>query len=389
MTRRGFLQLAAVASLALLSACTSGGQPQSAASTSTPSSATAVGASTRPGSEQAASWDDTLAAGKREGTVAVIGPVGDEVHNALTSAFQSQYGIQVDYQALQGAEIGPRVSPERQAGKYLWDVYIGGVPQVLTSLFPIAALDPIEPALLLPDVKDPAKWRNGGMEFVDAARRLMVMAPTTQGVLYVNPKLVEPTSLKSYKDLLDPRWKGKLLVQDPRIVGPGQSTFTFFFLHPELGPNFIRALAAQQPTILRDYRQEADQVAKGGSALLIGGNDFTVEPMTTAGLPILTIDPRQVHEGSPVSSGSSGLAVFNRAPHPNAGKIYVNWLLSQEGQTALSKALSYVSARVDVSTGLAAWKVPQPNFIKVYGEDALRTIDADVLPLVKELFGAS
>ena len=70
----------------------------------------------------------------------------------------------------------------------------------------------------------------------------MVMSPYQRGTLFVNPTLANPKEFKSYKDLLDTKWKGKIVADDPRKSGPGQATFTFFFLHPELGVKFIRRL---------------------------------------------------------------------------------------------------------------------------------------------------
>ena len=88
------------------------------------------------------------------------------------------------------------------------------------------------------------------------------MTPSQRGTLFVNPKVVKPEAINSYKDLLNPKWSKKIVLDDPTRAGPGQATFTFFYMHPELGPNFIRALAKQEPTVLRDYMQEMDGIAR-------------------------------------------------------------------------------------------------------------------------------
>src|SRR5262245_47429488 len=89
------------------------------------------------------------------------------------------------------------------------------------------------------------------------------MTPFQRGTLFVNPTVANPKEFKSYKDLLDPKWKGKIIADDPRKSGPGNATFTFFFLHPELGVKFIRAIAAQGLTLLRDYAQEVTCSGRG------------------------------------------------------------------------------------------------------------------------------
>src|SRR6516162_2018919 len=137
-------------------------------------------------------WEKILAAGKKEGKVAVIGPVGADRRDVLVEPFQKKYGITVEYLADRGAGIGPRLSTERGAGQYLWDVTVTGTTTGLVTLLPAGMLETLEPALILPDVKDPKQWRGGGLEFVDPGKRFLVMTPSQRGTLFVNPKVVNP-----------------------------------------------------------------------------------------------------------------------------------------------------------------------------------------------------
>ncbi|HEY3302819.1 MAG TPA: extracellular solute-binding protein [Candidatus Binatia bacterium] len=331
-------------------------------------------------------WNKVLEAAKREGKVAVIGPVGNDRRDVLVEPFQKKYGISVEYFADRGAGIGPRLTAERAAGQYLWDVVVTGTTTGLLVLLPPGMLDPMEPAILLPDVKDPKQWRGGALEFSDTGRRFLVMTPSQRGTLFVNPKVVKPQEIKSYKELLNPKWKKRIVMDDPTRAGPGQATFTFFYLHPELGPNFIRALAKQEPVILRDYAQELDGVIKEKYLVLIGVSDIVAEERMKDGLPIAILDPRQLKEGSDVSPGSGGLGFFNRAPRPNAAKVYINWLLSKEGQTGFARVNGYISARLDVPTDHSPWRVPIPGSIKTYTQQAIDIKD-DVIALFKETFG--
>ena len=187
-------------------------------------------------------WEKVLAAAKKEGKVAIIGPVGADRRDVLVEPFQKKYGITVEYFADRGSGIGPRLSTERGAGQYLWDAAITGTTTGLLSLLPGGMLDPMEPALVLPDVKDPKQWRGGALDFVDPGRRFLVMTPSQRGTLFVNPKVTKPQEIKSYKDLLNPKWRKKIVMDDPTRAGPGQATFTFFYLHPELGPKFYSRL---------------------------------------------------------------------------------------------------------------------------------------------------
>src|SRR6266568_8770436 len=113
----------------------------------------------------AAEWESTLAAAKKEGKVAVITDVTATMRDALTLDFEKKYGIPVELFGTSGREVAPRVAAERKAGQFLWDIYIHGSTTALESMIPMGAFDPLEPALMLADVKDPKTWRGGGMEF--------------------------------------------------------------------------------------------------------------------------------------------------------------------------------------------------------------------------------
>jgi ABC-type Fe3+ transport system substrate-binding protein len=208
-----------------------------------------------------------------------------------------------------------------------------------------------------------------------------------RGTIFFNPKLVNAKEFKSHKDLLDPKWKGKLILDDPRRAGPGQATFTFFYLHPDLGPDFIRALGKQQITIMKDFVQEVDAIGQGRYPVLIGTADFVVIARAKQGVPIAIVDPTRLKEGTDASPANGALALFNKAPNPNAAKIYINWLLSKEGQTVFARANGYVSSRLDVPTDhTEPWRIPQPGAIKTYTKAAMQVKD-NLMPLLNEAFG--
>jgi iron(III) transport system substrate-binding protein len=333
-------------------------------------------------------WDRVLAEAKKEGKVNVIGLQGENTREALTEAFEREYGISVDFYADAGPGVAPKVANEREAGQYLWDIYVLGTTTALQALFPMGALDPMDAYLIRDEVKDGKNWRGGEIEFLDPEHRLIVMTPFQRGTLFVNPTLVQPGEIKSYKDLLDPKWRGRMVMNDPRRAGPGLATFTFFYRHPpELGPDFIRQLARQDITIMRNFQQEVDSVGQGRYAILIGTADAIAEERIREGVPVQIVDIRQLREGGDVSPANGAVGVFNRAPHPNAAKVYLNWLLSKSGQEGFAKASGYISARVDADTSHApGWRVPQPGAIKTYDLEAVRLRD-DVVNLLEELFG--
>jgi len=334
-----------------------------------------------------ADWESTLVAAKKEGKVSVITDVTAPMRDALTLDFEKKYGISVDLLGASGREVAPRVAAERKAGQFLWDIYIHGSTTALEAMIPMGAFDPLEPTLILADVKDPKTWRGGAIEFLDPNNMVVVMTPFHRGTIFYNTKLVNAKEFKSHRDLLNPKWKGKIVSDDPRRAGPGAATFTFFYLHPELGPDFIRALGKQQITILRDYAQEVDTVGQGRYPVLIGGADFVAINRAKQGVPIAIVGARQLKEGTDLSPTNGNLALFNRAPNLNAAKIYINWLLSKEGQAVFARANGYVSARLDVPTDhTESWRVPQSGAIKTYTKAAMQVKD-NLQPLLQEVFG--
>jgi len=333
-------------------------------------------------------WDQVLAAAKREGKVAVAGPTGTDERRALTEPFQQKYGISVEYFGFAGPEFPTRLRSEREAGQYLWDVIMTGTTTFITSLKPMQVLDPVESTLILPEVKELKNWREGRFWYGDKDRLTIAFTPQTRPSLFINTNMAKADEFKSYRDLLDPKWKGKILVgRDPRVAGPGQATFTLFYRHPNLGPDFIRALLRQDLALLRDDREAAEWLAQGKYPILLGVADRFAIDLRNQGLPVLVVDPRQMKEGGDVSPANGVVGLANRAAHPNAAKVYINWLLSKEGQTAFSKATNRPSWRVDVPTDhLDPWVIARPDYVSSADEEAMAVKDP-LGALLQELLG--
>jgi iron(III) transport system substrate-binding protein len=167
-----------------------------------------------------------------------------------------------------------------------------------------------------------------------------------------NPALLKPGDVRSWKDLLNSKWRGKLVMHDPRIPGPGIGRVSHIYTHPELGKEFITQLFTQQNvTFLRDQSQILDGVVRGRYALTLAFQDVLATELRKKGVKLGIINPDDVKEGSYITPGTGGIvAVLNKAPHPNAAKVYLNWLLSRDGQYEISKAISIPSRRIDVPT---------------------------------------
>src|SRR5262244_2921275 len=181
--------------------------------------------------------------------------------------------------------------------------------------------------------------------------------------------------------------EGKNCCRRPKKIRDRSRHLPVFYRHPALGAGFIRSLGRQDITFLKNYAQEVDMVGQGRFPVGIGLSDGLIEERTKRGVPIVILDPRQLKEGTPITPASGALSLVNRAPHPNAAKLYINWLLSKEAQIGFSQATGYISNRVDVPTDhIPAWKIPQPNAIKIY-DHAAKEMTQKLLPLLHEVFG--
>ena len=240
-----------------------------------------------------AEWERIQAAAKREGRVVVWGPPGAEARQALTSGFQKSFpGVDVEYTGASGSKVAPRLLAERQANQYLVDIHIGGTTTMLESLLDAKVLDPIPPMLILPDVIDTKKWWQGRLEFSDKEGRYnLVFSTNVKTPVAINPQLMKKDALRSYWDLLDPPWSGKIVMRDPLTAGPGLATATFWYAQPGLGKEFLQKFFTQQKVIFsRDDRQMLEWVARGEYIIAAAPSELHATGLRAKGLTQV-IDP--------------------------------------------------------------------------------------------------
>ncbi len=302
--------------------------------------------------ESSQTWEQVLAAARKEGKVSVIGPQGTETRDALSLAFQKKYpDIKVELQSMSGSQVGPRLIAELAAGRNSTDVLVLGTTTVLEALLPAKAVVPVKPWLSGPNTQDPSKWRGGKLTFSDEAQSYnLVFSQYVKAPFIYNSQLVSAADFKSYKDLLDPKWQGKIALRDPTIAGGSMGTATLWYIHADLGKDFMRKLfALKDLAIPRDDRQILDFCARGKYTIAIGPSDVLTNQFIERGLPLRHLKPETLKEGSYITTGNGSMAIPRSAPHPNALRVYADFLLSPEGQLAWSKAAGFASLRRDVS----------------------------------------
>ena len=280
-------------------------------------------------------WEATLDAAKKEGKVNIY----MYRYGKVLEVFKSDHPeIHASLLTGTGAQITTKIFSERRAGRYLADVVGLGSSNYRLLHQQAKILDPIQPALMLPEVLDGPRWYGGKHRYLDPESKFVFayMANASSGQLYYNTALVSPKEFSSYYDLFKPKWKGKIVALDPRPRTEIGGTMQFFYYHPELGPSFIRQLfGGKEITFSRDSRQMIDWLAQGRFAICFGCSGAL--KAKNQGLPLEIFDTSLWKEGASFSAGGGTLSLPSRAPHSNAAKVFINWYLSRKGQIALQK----------------------------------------------------
>ena len=301
-------------------------------------------------------WDNAVKAAEQEGQVVLysLSEIGDAIAH---TGFQKKFPkIKISVVTARGGEHVSRLMAERRAGKFLADIGNLGNTSPYT-LYQSKVLDPIGSAFILPEVKDESKWWQGKQQFIDPdGKFILVYVGAPLFLVGYNTKLVEPGGFKSYWDLLDPKWKGKIVMFDPKAGGFAATRDRFFYHNPELGPVFLRRLFSEMmPTLYARFPQGEDWLAAGKYFICLCRHQSLSEAKTQ-GLPVDLVEPSSFKEGVGVETRAKTLVLMNQAPHPNAAKVFLNWFLSREGQSDFQKtSAKYIDAgaegslRMDIS----------------------------------------
>ena len=297
-------------------------------------------------------WDETVAAAKKEGRVVVYH--GSDTETVFAS-FQKKYP-EIKFVSVTGptgpSGLSSRILMEQRSGKFIGDLYILGATTAYMVLDKRKAFDPVKPALMLPEVKDPSKWYGGRHHYIDErGDTILAFNGDVSNYYGYNSKLVDPGEFQSYWDLLDPKWKGKIIALDPAWGGPVSAPLRFIWHHPDLGQKFLmRLLTDMEMTPSRRSRQIVDWLATGRFSL----SAFTrpsregLDDAKRQGLAVDWFGPKAFKEGTIINAGSGCVMLFRNAPHPNAARVAVNWLLSREGQMVYQKVRRSDSRRIDI-----------------------------------------
>ena len=328
-----------------------------------------------------ADWNATLAKAKTQ-TLVMVYREGKAVDRML-DAFTKKFGIKVEATVARPTVILPRVKTEQANGQYLWDIWWAITANMVSVAAPSGMLQPFEPFLILPEVKDVNQWRHKDYIYGDPTKFVFTYSHEVSYSGFRNITVIPELNLDTLDTLLDPRLKGKIIIRD--ASEPNAGSFSLSPLYKAKGGAFVTKLLRDMDAKILENPQQIDTtIMRGGAAVAFGmqaasydtcvkdGGCKDIQPMSNMRIAI-----------------SRGFSIFKNAPHPEATKVFVNWILSKEGQTLLvqewakDNLTGAVSMRKDVEPH-PDHKANQPDFsnpdqyVWVSTDEGSREIDAVV-----------
>lgn len=309
-------------------------------------------------------WDTVLTEAKKEGIVSLYSLWRPESRTALTKAFGDKYGIKLEYTPFgRGAELFAKVQAEKRAGLQVSDVLGAGGGTLIATMKPAEVLGQIESVLILPEVIDSKYWNGEKFPFIDKDKQAIAMIAAIQRDIVYNTELIKKGEITSLKDVLKPQYEGKISMNDPSVTGAGNAFMTLLALNiwnVEEAKDFLRQLVRQQKAVIqRDNRLHLEEVVRGKYAIAFSPLPDGIAEFIKIKAPI---DAAIVKEGVYVTPAAGAIAIPTKPAHPNATTVFVNWLLSREGQTVFAQSFGNPSLRKDVSIeGIPSVLLPQPG----------------------------
>ncbi len=296
-------------------------------------------------------------AAQKEGRLTLYSAYGESKERILVAAFTKDTGIGVDLVRMATGPMLERIRTERASKNFNGDVFRMGDQALMADLQKEDALQPYKVESY--DKVDPSFIYDNGEYYI--------WLQSIYGLGYNSRRVSDADAPNSWKDLLDPKWKGDLAIAD---ISAGGSTLSLYqFLRTTFGEDYWTNLAAQNPTITSGSGAVTDLLARGEVAVatVLPG---TVSPTIEKGAPIKIVVPT---EGFALYNNF--MAVLADAPHPDAAKVFMNWSLGLPGQKVLKQIGEYPIRNDAGSPSVAGIELPSRDSGLLHEPDREKTLE--------------
>jgi iron(III) transport system substrate-binding protein len=273
---------------------------------------------------QALGQSANVDAGKKEGKVVVYGSVVPQAMDGLHQAFKKKYGIEVDYWRGSSTQVSERALTEWRAGRPGFDIAEGnrGVQLIMKNEGLFQKFVP--PA----SEKFPAQYKE--KDGLITPWRVLPIS-----ILY-NTELVKAVDLpKTFDDLVNPKWMGKISIPDPtRHTTTAQFLWNLEKFKGDKWLDYVRALAKQKPILVESLAPVTTTIIKGEAAVGITYIKYIKQykgPVNYIPMDKYLTDPNY-------------LSLSAKSAHPNAAKLYIDFACSTEGQKEIAEDGEFVLA---------------------------------------------
>ena len=285
-------------------------------------------------------WQQVAEAAKKEGHLIVYSyNLTGDVAISVGQAYRKQTGLPLDIISGPTASMIERIKAERRTGVLTASVLTG-----VTTLVAIAKQDGLTQKIGgLPELRKEgiAKYD----PWVDKDGHILVISELMR-TIWINTAVVRPgTEPKSYRDLLNKEWKGKIGIVDPDMSPSANSMFHGLTTRGRLDIAYFKELGKQQMRSYPTVRMQSEALARGEAPIAFSTATSATAPFLREGVPLRAID---MAEGTIVMKAGSGLVLLQGAPQLNAARFFINWFMSQEGQTLFQKSQNTGGFRNDV-----------------------------------------
>ena len=341
----------------------------------------------------AQSWQDEWAStvAKAKGKPLVVVHAEGGAFGQVLSEFAKKFGVDVQATVGRPSSILARMQTEQKNGQFVWDIWMGGTSNMVNAAAPAGMLEPMEKYFILPEVKEPSNWRHPDFIFGDSGRTAFAFVNKLEFFVTRNTSVLPEIKVETWDDLLNPKLKGKISIRDASV--PNATIFALATAYGAKGPDFMRKLLKDQDLKVFENPQQLDtSIIRGGQAVAFGMLEETLDRCRTDGgcKDLELIRPFG-------ASISTGISIPKNPPHVETTKLWINWLLSREGQQAWVDAWAKfnaggaVSMRKDVSPApgheqfLPDFNKPQ-QYVFVSSEKGSAEVDATI-KLFKDVMG--